>query len=47
MDDHKAFVVDTQKGFNVVQSKLKGFIEKVESLKNKIGYQTMFRVFLF
>jgi hypothetical protein len=24
MDDHKAFVVDAQKGFNVVQSKLKG-----------------------
>jgi hypothetical protein len=29
MDDHKALVVETQKGFDVAQSKLKGFIEKV------------------
>ncbi len=36
MDNHKALVVETQKGFDVVQSKLKGFIEKVESLKKQI-----------
>jgi hypothetical protein len=36
MNDHKALVVETQKGFNVVQSKLKGFIEKVESFKKTI-----------
>jgi hypothetical protein len=35
MDDHKALVVETQKGFNVVQSKLKRLIKKVESFKKK------------
>jgi hypothetical protein len=31
--DHKALVVEAQEGFDDVQSRLKGLIERVESFK--------------
>jgi hypothetical protein len=42
MDDHKDLVAEAQKGFDVVQSRLKGLIKKVESFEKQV-----FGVFLF
>jgi hypothetical protein len=36
MDDHKDLVAKAQEGFDVIQSRLKGPIKKVESFKKQV-----------